>query len=195
MAADAVDTTIAPTVTTHEDGTVTFEAGGRSVTVADPAVAAQEAERTETRGAAFIRELRSRRGPLVERHEILGVEYFLLRMDDTTRGLVAEYTARWGDGSLRLDRPEVQGAFKRAVIQCGLVQGEKDLTPLFNLEPQVMEDPLGNPITTTEIELFCMEPDAPIKELFDLLTDINPALWPEKKMVEEIGEKIIRGEV
>jgi len=149
----------------------------------------------QSAAAAMLAEIRARRGSLIETVKIDGVSWHLLRMDFATVNEVAARTMREG-GGLRLDDADVYRSFVAAVLQSGVVKGLRDRAPFFNPTAYEMDDADGNPMNTTEIEQFMLEPEAQtmIAELFDRLTDLNTSLWPQKKSVMEAGRKYLESQ-
>jgi hypothetical protein len=176
----------------NPDGTVTFTMpNGESWVGPNPGARKVESRREESSGAAKLAALRARRGSLIEEFECEGEKFYLLTMDYETEQMVGSLTLRKG-GRLKVDTPEAFRSFVAAVLQCGLVTGPKDRTPLFNPVPYLMDDADGNPIETTELEQWMAEPAVKrtVAILFDRLTDLNDDLWPKKKDVMALGDKL-----
>ncbi|HEX8834973.1 MAG TPA: hypothetical protein VF719_12270 [Abditibacteriaceae bacterium] len=159
-------------------------------------IAEEQAEIVNTStAAALLADLRSRRSNLIEAHEIEGQTWFLLSMDYGTTNEVAARTTRDGDGTLRLDIPDVFRSFVAATLQCGVVKGMRDPSPFFNPKKYWMENAYGSWVETTELDELMKEPGASnlVATLFDKLTDMNPKLWPQKKTAMEQASRMLDG--
>lgn len=174
--------------------TATEEQTIEVVEVPDSPPDAQEV--AQSSGAAFLAQLRSRRGSLIEPHVIDGVTWYLQKMDSSTMNLVIFGTRKAGDGTLRLDDPDVFNTFMQSTIQFGVVKGAKDPELFFNPHRYLMDDAFGNPIESTELAENMREPEFAemAANLFDKLTDINPGLWPQKKSIMEAQKVLLEAE-
>lgn len=180
-------------VSQDADGNMTITTpAGEKIAMGKPVEKKQNSEVTASNGRALLAELRARRQSLIVEHEIEGQSWYLLTMNETRINEVAVRTMAMGDGTLNLRNNDVLRALTLATLQVGVVQGPRDPTPFFNAEPYMQDDAFGNLVETTEIEQACEEPEFNVTAaaLFDKLTDLNPTIFPQKKMVMEAWETL-----